>query len=281
MPPVPAAVMMCESANDVTEMSERVPVGVPRSVEPSASHESSIDLQPVRVGDRADAVPVGHVADQVRDEDRARARADHRLDRVDVDVVGVGLDVDEHRHEPGAHDRRDVGGERDRRRDDLVAGLQPEQLDREIQRRRARVAHHAPALAEQLGDALLERAHVLADAQRLRTAAQHRDDRVDLALVVHAARVVDPARHHASDAQPAHTRPRQTRPPSSLARRGPIPHSSKQFFFSVHTPAMAHVSVNLTAQPYYLLSHSSSSTRHHPGPRFRVKPYRLSQSSWK
>ena len=34
MPPVPAAVMMCESANDVTEMSDRVPVGVPRSVEP-------------------------------------------------------------------------------------------------------------------------------------------------------------------------------------------------------------------------------------------------------
>ena len=115
MPPVPAAVMMCDSAKDVTEMSERVPVGVPRSVEPSASQESSIDLQAVRVGDRADAVPVGHVADEVRDEDRARARSDHRLDGVDVDVVGVGFDVDEHRDEPGAHDRRDVGGERDRR----------------------------------------------------------------------------------------------------------------------------------------------------------------------
>src|SRR5438128_1892478 len=38
--------MMCESANDVTEMSERVPVGVPRSVEPSASHESSITWRP-------------------------------------------------------------------------------------------------------------------------------------------------------------------------------------------------------------------------------------------
>ena len=66
-----------------------------------------------------------------------------------------GFDVDEHRHEPGADDRRDVGRERDRRRDDLVAGLQAEQLDREVQRRRARVAHHAAALAEQLGDALL------------------------------------------------------------------------------------------------------------------------------
>ena len=152
MPPVPAAVMMCESANDVTEMSERVPVGVPRSVEPSASQESSIDLQVVSVGDRADAIPVGDVADQVRDEDRPGARADHRLDRVDVDVVGVGLDVDEHRDESGAHDRRDVGRERDRGGDDLVAGLESEQLDREVQRRRPRVAHDAAAFAEELGD---------------------------------------------------------------------------------------------------------------------------------
>ena len=36
-------------------------------------------------------------------------------------------------------------------------GSQAEQLDREVQRRRARVAHDAAALAEQLGDALLER----------------------------------------------------------------------------------------------------------------------------
>ena len=127
------------------------------------------------------------------DEDRPSARPDHRLDRVDVDVVRVGLDVDEHRHESGPHDRRDVGRERHRRRDDLVAGLQAEQLDREVQRGRSRVAHHAAALPEQLGDALLERAHVLADAQRLRSAAQYGDDRVDLAFVVHAAGVVDPA----------------------------------------------------------------------------------------
>ncbi len=42
MPPVPAAVMMCESANEVTEMSDRVPVGVPRKVDPRASQESSM-----------------------------------------------------------------------------------------------------------------------------------------------------------------------------------------------------------------------------------------------
>ena len=46
MPPVAAAVMMCASAKLVTLMSERVPVGVPRSFAPSASHESSITLRP-------------------------------------------------------------------------------------------------------------------------------------------------------------------------------------------------------------------------------------------
>jgi hypothetical protein len=55
----------------------------------------------VAVGDRADRVPVRAVADQVRREDRARLGPDRRLDPRDVDLVGVGLDVDEHGHEPG------------------------------------------------------------------------------------------------------------------------------------------------------------------------------------
>ena len=46
MPPVAAAVMMCARAKLVTLMSERVPVGVPRSLAPRASHESSITLRP-------------------------------------------------------------------------------------------------------------------------------------------------------------------------------------------------------------------------------------------
>ena len=193
MPPVPAAVMMCERANEVTEMSDRVPVGVPRSVEPSASQESSTTCRRcasamARMRSQSGTFPM-RFGTRI-----ALCGSDHRLDRVDVDVVGVGLDVDEHGDEPGADDRRDVGRERDRGGDDLVAGLQPEELDREIQRRRAGVAHDAPALPEELGDTLLEGAHVLADAQRLRAAAQHGDDRVDLAVVVHAAGVVDPAR---------------------------------------------------------------------------------------
>ena len=124
----------------MTVMSERVPVGVPRSVAPSASHESSITWRPcasamARMRSQSGQLPMrfGTRIALVRGPIIASMR-------VDVDVERVGLDVDEHGHEPGAHDRRDVGGERDRRRDDLVAGLAAEQLDREVERRRAGVA---------------------------------------------------------------------------------------------------------------------------------------------
>ena len=50
---------------------------------------------------------------------------------------------------------------------------------------------------EQVSNALLERAHTLADPQRLRTAAQHRYDGFDLTFVVDAARVIDASRHSA------------------------------------------------------------------------------------
>ena len=129
-------------------MSERVPVGVPRSVGAERVARVLDHLEAVRVGDGADAVPVGAVADEVRSEDRLGARGDHLLDGVDVDVERVGLDVDERGHEPGAHERRDVGGEGDRRGDDLVAGLAAEQLDREVERRRAGVHHDPAPLAE-------------------------------------------------------------------------------------------------------------------------------------
>ena len=111
MPPLPAAVMMCEAAKLVTLRSDRVPVGVPRSVAPSASQESSTTCRPrssamARMRSQSGALPIrfGH-------EDRLRVRPDQPLERVDVDVVGAGLDVDENRDQPGPDERRDVGGE--------------------------------------------------------------------------------------------------------------------------------------------------------------------------
>jgi hypothetical protein len=133
----------------------------------------------------------GAVSGEVRREDRLRARREAALDPIDVDLEGVGCDVDEDGHEPAAHHRRDVGREGEGRGDDLVARFEAEQLDREVERRRARVAHHAAPLPEGCRDEALHLAHVLADAHRRRAAAQHRRDRRDLLLVVDAARVFD------------------------------------------------------------------------------------------
>jgi hypothetical protein len=151
------------------------------------------DLELVAVGDLADAVPVGAVPDQVGGEDRLRARADGTLDRVDVDLVRVAFDVDEHRCEPGAREWRDVGRERHGRGDDLVTGLETEQLHREVERGRTRVHHDAAGLAERFGDEALHLAHLLADAKRSGPTPQDCEDRLDLGLVVDAARVLDPA----------------------------------------------------------------------------------------
>ena len=141
------------------------------------------------IGDVADRVPVGAVADQVGGEDRPRARADHRLDLRDVDLERIGLHVDEGGDDPAAHERRDVAREGERRRDHLVAGLAPEEVDGEPQRRCAAVHHHAMALREQLRDAALELVHPRPELQR--AVLEHVDDRGDLTLVVDRPRLGD------------------------------------------------------------------------------------------
>ena len=69
-------------------------------------------------------VEIARDADGVRDENRARLRADGGLDLRDVDVVDAGLAIDEDGDESVLHQRRERGGKRDRRRDDLVARAQ-------------------------------------------------------------------------------------------------------------------------------------------------------------
>ena len=191
MPPVPIAVMMWESAKLVSPMSARVAVGLPRSDDPSESHESSITCRSCRSAISRTRSQSGALPMRSGQQDRPGPRPDRVLDLRHVGVVGVGLDVDEHRDEPGTHERRDVGREDDRRRDHLVPRLEAEQLDGQVQRRRARVAHHAESLAEERRDTLFERPHVAADAQRGGPSAQHLVHGVDLGLVVHAPGVRD------------------------------------------------------------------------------------------
>jgi hypothetical protein len=76
----------------------------------------------------------------------------------------------------------DVGGERERRGDDLVAGRQVEQVDGEAQRRGPGVDHHAVPLGQQVGHAGLEGGDRLADLEVARP--QDLDDGLDLLVVV-------------------------------------------------------------------------------------------------
>ena len=154
----------------------------------------------VLVGERADPVPVGHVAGQVREQHRARGRGSTISSIASsVDEERVGLDVDEHGNESGADQWREVGRERERRGDDLRPGRQVEQLDGEIQRRRARVAHHARRLAEQLRDPAFHLGDVPADAQRPAPAVEDAEHGVDLGVVEHRGGVQHTSlRHHLS-----------------------------------------------------------------------------------
>ena len=89
--------------------------------------------QAVLRSDTRDRFEVEGVPERVRDEDSPRARRDRLLERSDIDVVRLQLDVDEYRHQSIQDDR--VQGRREARgyRDDLVAGLKP--LRAELRRR--------------------------------------------------------------------------------------------------------------------------------------------------
>ena len=79
--------------------------------------------QIVARGDRANGVHVGALAVEAHRHQRAGARRDGGLDQRRIDVAGVRLDIDEHRHRAEQHDRLGRRREGERRRDDLVTGL--------------------------------------------------------------------------------------------------------------------------------------------------------------
>ena len=85
-------------------------------------------------------------------DDRPRSRRDRRFDQCGVDVVGIGLDVDEHRLGAGAPDGAGGGEEGVRRRDHFVAGAdaagQQRQEERVGPQRAADTASHAAVLGQ-------------------------------------------------------------------------------------------------------------------------------------
>ena len=149
-------------------MSDRVPVGVPRNVEPSASHESSSTFRPflsakARIASQSGTLPI-----------RFGTRygfcppTDHLGHPVHINVVRVDVDVHEDRGETcptrGAMSVEKVTAEVKPHR--LALARRVRRRDR---RRRAGVAHDPTSLPEKLGDATLEFPHVGADAEGLRS----------------------------------------------------------------------------------------------------------------
>ena len=100
-------------------------------------------------------------------DDRPRSRRDRRFDLRRVDVVGIGLDVDENRFGAGSPDRAGGGEERVRRRDHLIAGADTASHQRQEQRIRSRGAADTASHAAILGQLGLERFHFRAHHEHL------------------------------------------------------------------------------------------------------------------
>ncbi len=112
--------------------------------------------QPAAVGDRLKALPLAGRTVEIDAEDRLGLRPDRRLDRVGIEAPGVGQDVDQHRLGADIDDRRDRGDPGDVRRDDFVAGADPQRGEREMQRR-GRMRHgHRMSDADIVGEHALE-----------------------------------------------------------------------------------------------------------------------------
>src|SRR6185437_6531394 len=104
----------------------------------------------VMIGDRPDLVPVRTIADQVWDEHGLGLGPDSALYLADVDLEGVELDVDIHWDQAPSDQWSDVSGEGHRRSHHLAAFVEVQQLDRQLERRGARVAHHAALFTEEI-----------------------------------------------------------------------------------------------------------------------------------
>ena len=109
-------------------------------------------------------------------EDRARARADRDL--FGVEIHRIGVDVDEHRTQPGERD--DVGRRREgvRRYEHLVAGLETEREHREMERCGTRRDGDGVARLARAGELGFELGH--ARAHRELAALDHLRERVEL-----------------------------------------------------------------------------------------------------
>jgi hypothetical protein len=163
--------------NEKQTRSPKLPIRFPVPARAHALRGVLDDAQAAALREVVQAVAVDGEAGEVHGDDRLRARTDRGLGAVEVDEARPRIDVDEHR--PGARADDHVGRRdpRERRRDDLVAGLHAGEFEREFERAGAGVhdAHGAPAA--ELGELRLEALHLR--AARDPAGAEHLDDAGD------------------------------------------------------------------------------------------------------
>ncbi len=133
--------------------------------------------QAVLLGDRVETVHVDRQAGQIDRQDCAGAGRDRGLDRVEIEVAGARIDVDEDRARPDRDDHVGGGDPGDRGGNDLVAGTDAGDPQRDLHRRRAIGQRaHRPAV-EQRRQRGLEGLHLRAGGDPAR--GQHFADRRD------------------------------------------------------------------------------------------------------
>ena len=127
-----------------------------------------------------DRIHVRRLAGEVHGHDRLRPLGHRGADQRRVDVEVALADVDENGRGAGVDDHVGGGGPGDRRRDHLVARLDPERDERQVHRRRAgRDGEHVLRL-QVLGHPLLEQRRPRAGRQP--AGAKGLGDRLDLLL---------------------------------------------------------------------------------------------------
>src|SRR6185436_16631056 len=139
------------------------------------------DRDAVHPADLEDAREVARHAELVDDENCARLRRQRRRDALRIDVTGRRFDVDEHRRPAAVADGVGGGDERMADRDDLVAGLDADGEQGEMERGRAVRDRGRERRADGGGELALEGG----DLRALRDPAREDDaaDGFDLALV--------------------------------------------------------------------------------------------------
>src|SRR3954453_13100052 len=157
-PDRPALVLRAEGLGRILDQSEAMPLA-----------------------DRSDLVELARVAEHVDRDDRLRALGDRRFDGSRIEVPVAWIDVREDRSRTLEDEAVRARGERDRRRDRLVAGAQAGASRQHVQSGGAARNGRDVGRADALGDQLLEA--VDRRPERQPPGAQHLEDELLLPLV--------------------------------------------------------------------------------------------------